>query len=180
MSDINNPPPPPGGAPPPPPPSGAMAGVDGREQANFGQRLGALIIDALIIGVPVLIIYAVLLSVVPTELVVCQDGTAICEEPTGAGFGILLIAYLAIVIVALWYYGEFDGNRGATIGRKTLGIKLVKVDTDETVGFWRAVGRQFARIPSSFICYLGYFWMIWDSDSQTWHDKIVKTQVIKA
>jgi uncharacterized RDD family membrane protein YckC len=27
---------------------------------------------------------------------------------------------------------------------------------------------------------LGYFWMLWDDNDQTWHDKIVKSIVVKA
>ena len=181
MSDINNPPPPPGGTPPPPPPPGGwQPSGPAHQQANFGQRLATTIIDGLILGVPFGVIIVVLTSLVPTELAVCQGGTAICEQPTGGGWAILGVAYLAMVLAAFWYIGEFEGRRGATIGRKVMGCKVVKAGTDETLGFGRAIGRYFARIPSSFICYLGYFWMLWDDKSQTWHDKIVGSQVVKA
>ena len=38
--------------------------------------------------------------------------------------------------------------------------------------------RQLCKIISGFFCYLGFFWMIWDPKKQTWHDKIVSTQVV--
>jgi hypothetical protein len=29
------------------------------------------------------------------------------------------------------------------------------------------------------VCYLGYLWMLWDDQKQTWHDKIVDSAVIR-
>jgi uncharacterized RDD family membrane protein YckC len=37
----------------------------------------------------------------------------------------------------------------------------------------------FAVVISSNILYLGFLWMLWDGDRQTWHDKIAGTVVIK-
>jgi len=173
MSDM---PPPPSTPPPPPPPDGGSAS----EPANFGQRLGAMLIDLAIFWVPGAIVMYVALSVVPTELVICQNGTAICEQPTGAGFGILALIYLAILVGFLWYIAEFDGRRGATIGRRALGTKVVRIGTDEPIGAGRAIGRWFGRIISGIPCYLGYLWMLWDDKSQTWHDKMTDAQVVKA
>lgn len=116
----------------------------------------------------------------PTELVICQNGTAICEQPTGAGFGILALIYLAILAGFLWYIAEFEGRRGATIGRRALGTKVVRMGTDEPIGAGRAIGRYFGRIISGIPCYLGYLWMLWDDKSQTWHDKMADAQVVKA
>jgi uncharacterized RDD family membrane protein YckC len=38
--------------------------------------------------------------------------------------------------------------------------------------------RQLCKIISGVVCYLGFLWMIWDPKKQTWHDKIVTTQVV--
>ncbi|MEC8486226.1 MAG: RDD family protein, partial [Actinomycetota bacterium] len=46
--------------------------------------------------------------------------------------------------------------------------------------FWRAFGRElFGNVISGQILYLGYLWMIWDKDRQTWHDKVAGTIVVK-
>ena len=182
MSDIPPPPPPPGDIPPPPPPppSGAWQPPLRLHPAGFGQRLVALIIDGFILGIPAMIGFVVLSLLVPTELVLCQDGAAICEEPTDGGAAIILVGLFVAVLVVFWYYGEFDGRRGATLGRRAMKIKLVRAGTDDRVGFWRAIVRQIATAPSGWVCYLGYLWMLWDDERQTWHDKIVDTQVVKA
>ena len=33
---------------------------------------------------------------------------------------------------------------------------------------------------SALPCCLGFLWMLWDDEDQTWHDKICDTVVIKA
>ena len=34
------------------------------------------------------------------------------------------------------------------------------------------------RIVSGFVCLLGYLWMLWDRERQTWHDKVANTVVV--
>jgi uncharacterized RDD family membrane protein YckC len=46
------------------------------------------------------------------------------------------------------------------------------------IGLGRGIGRYFARILSALPLFLGYFWMIWDGEKQTWHDKLVGTVVV--
>ena len=46
------------------------------------------------------------------------------------------------------------------------------------IGFARGLGRTAARILSGLLCYLGYFWMLWDGERQTWHDKLATTVVV--
>lgn len=137
-------------------------------------------IDGLILGVPFAIISLIVVNMVPTEFVLCENDTAICEQPTSGGFAILFLVWAAYIGVAVWYFGTFEGIRTQTVGKRTLGIKTIRTGTDEPLGFGRGVGRYFAHIISALVCYLGYFWMIWDPDSQCWHDKIADSQVVVA
>ncbi len=182
MSDFP-PPPPPGDVPPPPPPGGYAQSVAGpvRSPAGFGSRFGAVFVDTIVVGVPVAIAVFVTLAVVPKELVFCTiDGqSGICEQPTGAGFGILAVVGIAAFVGVLFYYGKLEGQQGQTIGKRALNIKTVTLGTDEPIGFGRAIGRQLAHYISGMLCYLGYFWMLWDKNSQTWHDKMTNAQVVK-
>lgn len=184
MTDFPPPPPPPGNIPPPPPAGGYAQSVAGpvSQPAGFGSRLGALIVDTIVVGVPFGIVFFVALAAVPRELVFCTvDGQAgICEQPTSAGFGILAVIGIAAFVCWLLYYGKLEGQQGQTIGKKALNIKTVTLGTDTPIGFGRAIGRQLAHYISGMVCYLGYFWMLWDSDSQTWHDKMTSAQVVRA
>ena len=78
------------------------------------------------------------------------------------------------------YVRQAEGKTGQTWGRKIVGVKVVRVSDGQPPGFWRAFGRElFGNIISGQILYLGYLWMIWDKDRQTWHDKVAGTIVVK-
>ena len=55
---------------------------------------------------------------------------------------------------------------------------MIDAQTGGSIGFSRAVLRFFAAILSALVFYLGYFWMLWDSEKQTWHDKIAGDVVV--
>jgi uncharacterized RDD family membrane protein YckC len=111
------------------------------------------------------------------------DGTVqngLCEVPTGgtwAIFGVLLV--LGFVGV-LFYWAKLEGGKGQSLGSAALGIRVVDTVSGQPIGGGRAIGRFFARILSALVCYLGYFWMLWDPQKQTWHDKMVNSVVVKA
>ena len=68
---------------------------------------------------------------------------------------------------------------GQTIGKKIMGIKVVSTSggkLDWLKAFIRAISKILSTIPLG----LGYFWMLWDDKSQTWHDKIADTIVVEA
>jgi uncharacterized RDD family membrane protein YckC len=183
MSDL----PPP---PPPPPPSSTGSGQDAwatdrRGNAGFGARLGAYLLDSLLYGAvaTVFVIVAVVLGVVAVsdctldeaEGLICSDedvsaGLLLAAFAVGLG-GLLLVAVIYLVALA---------RSGQTWGRRIVGIRVVRVSDGSAPGFGRALGRTlFAGIVSSSLFYLGYLWMIWDSDRQTWHDKVSGTRVVR-
>jgi uncharacterized RDD family membrane protein YckC len=163
----------------------------GRVPAGFGERLGALILDTLIlfaVALPVVLL-GVLFVAADWETYdsVCTDERGLPYECTQLSDGTALRLGLAIVLgivvmitVSIFYWGHFEGRRGATPGKRALGIEVVRQDTGEPIGFGRAVGRMFARWLSGQVLYLGYLWMLWDDNKQTWHDKIVSSIVVKA
>ncbi len=190
------PPPPPGGGgfpPPPPPPAGGQppsadgwaqpaAGV-GPRHANFGQRLGALLLDGLILGVPIAILFVALVASLPRgepELCTDFDGDlAVCEPLTGGSVAILALLGLAAIVFVVWFWwGKLVGEKGQTPGRKAVNIRVVGISTGQPVGMGRGIGRGFMGYVSGFLCYLGYLWMLWDDNNQTWHDKVVDSIVI--
>jgi len=48
------------------------------------------------------------------------------------------------------------------------------------VSYGRAFGRFAMSLVSGLVLLLGYLWMIWDSEKQTWHDKVARTYVVPA
>jgi uncharacterized RDD family membrane protein YckC len=163
--------------PPPPPPSGAygygepVGGRPGGERANFGYRLLAAIIDGLLIGIPLGILQALTDS---------GSDTTGATVWIGWGYGNDAIFSVLNTVVGLLYYGLLEGGpTGATIGKRVMGIRVVDATTGGPIGSGRGIGRYFARWLSAIPCLLGYFWMLWDDQKQTWHDKIVGCYVIR-
>jgi uncharacterized RDD family membrane protein YckC len=129
------------------PPSGPSG-----PRANFGYRLLAWIIDAIILSIPYGLVWA-----------------ATNEN----------VASLVSFVVGVSYYTYFEGSpAGQTLGKKVVNIRVIDFNTGGSIGYGRAVGRYFARILSTLPCLLGYFWMLWDREKQTWHDKLVNSVVV--
>lgn len=123
--------------------------------ASFGERFAAIFID----GIVLVFIYIIVAIVLPTG---DQLGNAI-----SFGVGILYN----------WYF--WTQKDGQTPGKSAMKIKVVKADGSPINNF-DALVRYLGYTISSFIFCLGYLWMLWDEDKQTWHDKMASTYVVKA
>lgn len=121
-------------------------------RASFGRRLVALLVDSVLLGI-----------VVGLVAVIVSDDVA-------------GLVYLGLGIA---YFGYFEGSpSGQTVGKRALGIRVIDFREGGPIGFGRGVLRFVGRIVSSIVCYLGYFWMLWDKEKQCWHDKIATTVVV--
>lgn len=84
-------------------------------------------------------------------------------------------ALMALFVIA--YFTFFWTLVGFTPGKAILGLKVVKRDGNKP-SFFRSLLRFFAYWVSAIPIFLGFFWVLWDSKRQGWHDKIAGTQVI--
>jgi uncharacterized RDD family membrane protein YckC len=134
-------------APPGPPPGGPSG-----PRANFGQRLAGYLIDAILTGVVVGILYQISVA-------------------------LYLIGLLGIIA----YWVVLVGNaRGQTVGMMALNIRVVDTATGGPIGYGRSFLRWLMMLIGAIPLYLGWFWMIWDPQKQTWHDKVANTYVVPA
>lgn len=132
---------------------GAHEGGPSGPRANFGQRLVAVLIDGVLLYVVQLIVSAII---------------------GRAG------AFVALAI-AIAYYIYLEGSpAGQTVGKKVLNIRVIDFATGGPLGFGKAAIRYVGRYVSGLPLFLGYFWMLWDRENQTWHDKIATTVVVPA
>jgi uncharacterized RDD family membrane protein YckC len=121
-------------------------------RASFGRRLVAALVDGIVLGVVYGIAYAVF------------------GENTAAGLNLL---------AGIVYYTLLEGGAsGQTLGKKALGIRVVDFNTGGSIGYGRGALRYVGRIVSSIPCLLGYLWMLWDKEKQTWHDKFATSVVV--
>ena len=154
----------------PPPPPGYGPGYDqpptsaGGELAPWGSRAGATILDGLI-GAAIVVVAVIL-------------GAVLGNVSNGLGVLVLILGYLAALGFGIWQL-VVQGQTGQTIGKKQLGIKLVREADGQVVGAGLSIGRAFVHILDSIPCYLGYLWPLWDAKKQTFADKILSTVVVK-
>ena len=86
-------------------------------------------------------------------------------------------------MISLAYFVYFEGGpTGETLGKKALRHQGHRHPA-------RAARSATAAPPSAtsvqYICrdlvfYLGYLWMLWDYEKQTWHDKVADDVVVPA
>ena len=128
---------------------------------------------------PFAIIGRIVLSTGKKEIRVCSfDPNQLCQGPASSTRSLYYLIVLAGFVAAVLYYGFLEGRTGQTIGKRALGITVLDAHTGTPIGVGRAIGRYFGRILSGIACLLGYLWMLWDPNKQTWHDKIVSSYVV--
>jgi uncharacterized RDD family membrane protein YckC len=139
-------------APPAPadPPTGGASGP----RAGFWRRFAALIIDSILLGIVDFVLRKI--------------------------FSVGLY-YVGSLIVNWGYYTAMEGSaRGATVGKMALGIRVLDFEHGGRLSYGRALVRNVAKILSTIPIFLGFFWMLWDPEKRTWHDKIAGAVVVPA
>jgi uncharacterized RDD family membrane protein YckC len=69
--------------------------------------------------------------------------------------------------------------RGSTIGGIIFGLRVVRLD-DRPIDWGTAVVRALACFLSLIVFGLGFIWVAFDPEKQSWHDKIAGTTVVRA
>jgi uncharacterized RDD family membrane protein YckC len=150
----------------------------GAELSGWWRRVGAQVLDGLILTIPVIAIVVL--------VVVVAAGSDVGAVVTG------IVSSLAYVVVAI-FYAPFLMKRpgphnGQTWGKQALAIRVVH-DTGEEVTFGYAfvreilvkyllfnfIGGFFFSIPTI----VNYLWPLWDDENRCLHDMIVKSHVVR-
>jgi uncharacterized RDD family membrane protein YckC len=79
---------------------------------------------------------------------------------------------------AVYYTLMEGGSKGQTVGKMALGIRVVDLARGGAIGYGRGFIRWIGRFVSSVVFFLGYLWMLWDKEKQTWHDKMASAVVV--
>jgi uncharacterized RDD family membrane protein YckC len=122
--------------------------------ANWGQRVGAYLLDY----VPIFVL----------ELI------GIISRNAFVGLLMLLAS------IGWWIYNRCiqAGRTGQSLGKKTLHLRLLSEKTGEPIGAGMAFARDVCHILDSLACYIGWLFPLWDAKRQTFADKIVGTVVV--
>ena len=147
-------------------------------RANFGQRLGAYLLDFIIVFVPMLILFGLLGGF--------DDLSEDANQFQGFGTGDDILVSLVGFLVTLSYFALLEGSSsGQTIGKKALSIRVISQETGGPIGYGRAFGRNAVRGLPSYLPFVGWLWglldhlwMLWDRENQALHDKAARTLVV--
>jgi uncharacterized RDD family membrane protein YckC len=121
-------------------------------RSGFWRRFAAALLDGILLGIVAGIL------------------TAILNRNAANGLG---------TILSLAYFTYFEGGpSGQTIGKRALGIRVIDLRGGGPIGYGRGFIRWIGRFVSAIALFLGYFWMIWDKEKQTWHDKFANSVVV--
>lgn len=172
-------------------------------EIGFWPRLGAYVIDNIILSIVGGIIFFIPLSIYvgsffvkhQNELLPLCDNTAytynsqacvdtferILRQSNELGtFGLLVLGLgLASTLLTVLYYTIMTARSGATVGKKVFGIKVVRADGGP-ISFGQSLLRHtIGYLASAVVFALGFIWIGFDPHKQGWHDKIARTYVVR-
>ena len=117
-------------------------------RATFGQRLGAWLIDLIIVVIG------------------------------GVVMGAIEMDALGALPGALYFMLLEGGAAGQTLGKRAVGIRVMDFTTGSAIGPGRALIRYSSQVLSGILLGLGHLWMLWDGEKRTWHDHIADSVVV--
>ncbi|MHB1498840.1 MAG: RDD family protein [Acidimicrobiales bacterium] len=132
------------------------------ELASWGQRALGWLVDALIVVVPTVVLYAV--------------GAA------GKVAGLAVIAIIYGAVMGIWFSVQV-GQYGSSPGMRIVGLRCVHKNTGQPIGGGMGFVRGLLHAVAWAVCGILYIidmlWPLWDSLRQTLADKVVSTVVIR-
>lgn len=123
------------------------------QYAGFWIRVGASLIDGLLIGV----VNSIIQFMLPLE-----------------------VAYIISTVLGIAYYTILESSTNqATLGKMAVGIKVGDANGQQ-LSFVNALGRYFGKFLSAIILGIGFMMAGWDEKKQGLHDKLAGTYVFYA
>lgn len=135
-----------------------------KEYAGFWIRLGATLIDMLVMTV---------IFIVPLTLIYGEE--FLVGGKIIYGFWDFILRYLVPVFATVWFWRKYS----ATPGKMVTKLKIVDAISGEKMHLAQSVRRYFAYILAMLPLGLGIVWVGIDKKKQGWHDKLAGTVVIR-
>ena len=134
--------------------------------ASFWRRLGAFVIDGLIVGLICgALIAATIYGAVLLESFVAMMGIALSFE------------FIGITVLVLYPALMHSSKYQATVGKMIFQMKVVDVNS-QRITFAKGVVREFATFLSAMILFIGYFMVLFTEKRQALHDQLAGTYVL--
>jgi uncharacterized RDD family membrane protein YckC len=159
--------------------SGGAASPLGWHYGGFWMRFGARMIDGIVLGVPFLILAALLIP----NLIRTQGAASNPALAGMAAFG--AVFFLCYFVVLICYEVLFLRYRGATPGKMACGLRVVRAN-GSSLGWGAAIGRFVMwNVVTGAIPYLNFILMLisgimagTDGEKRALHDRVCDTRVV--
>lgn len=132
------------------------------EVAGFGSRFAGFLIDL------------VLFAGIGFAVGIFVAASASSETEATQSLDAINVVLTLAALLANWIFNSV----GWSPGKLAMGLRIVTADGNAP-GALRGLGRTLGAIVSSIPLYLGYLWAAWDGETQTWHDKMAGTYVVR-
>lgn len=144
-------------------------------KATFWQRLGAYLIDMVILAIAGSLLGTIVLAI---PLIV-RGATGGIDDPAAGGLAVLIGLLFVVSALALQfcYFGYFWSTRGRSIGMGIMDIRVAGNDGSNLSFVVAGLRGTVGYYISSFVFHLGFLWMLFDPEQETWHDKLFNSQV---
>lgn len=151
-------------------------GVIMENYAGFWRRVGAYLIDAILLGV----VTSILASITGMQMgagavmsaLASGDPQAIAAAQQGGNLGNLV----SIIIGVAYFAGLESSSYQATLGKKVLGMVVTDLNGNR-ISLPRAIGRYFGKIVSAVILCIGFIMIAFTQKKQGLHDILAGTLV---
>ena len=151
--------------------------------ASWGRRVLGYLVDTffgVVASIPLVVGYVMLMRDLDlrTDPVTGETVAAPGSHVSSATVGMLVLGGVISLGFFLWNTVIRQGRTGYSLGKTAVGIRLVTISRGQPMGAGLCFVRQLAHYVDSLLCYLGWFWPLWDARNQTLADKIMSTVVI--
>ena len=142
--------------------------------AGFWRRLGADLIDEIVVFVPIGFYFALFsfFSTLPAAAV-----------GAGTAHVISILFYVLLPVIIVWpffYFVFFEGRTGITWGKRIFRLKLVirEQPNRDGIGYIRSFLRLAIAAVLRYLLNLSFLWMLIDPEGRALHDYALGTIVV--
>ena len=147
--------------------------------ASPGARLGARVLDAVI-----MLIAVAILTTIGVALSISTEAAG--DEAVMFRMGAIILAIPVFAAIGIAYEVVFIALKGQTLGKMAVNIKVIRADNGLVPGWGKSIGRWILPAALGIVPFVGwiasllvYISLTWDRVRQGWHDKAAATLVVK-
>lgn len=142
------------------------------EKPGLWRRLAAMFYDSLLVFA---ITFTATLAVVGIRIVLSREALQTGERAISGSYQLFLqvVLFATVTLFFCWFWTR----TGQTLGMQTWRLRIDNVGGGR-ISLRQALIRFVVAIVSTLCLGLGYWWILWDRDKCSWHDRASGSRVV--